>query len=135
MAFRPFLLCAFAGLVVGCQLTPDQRLVGAWSADRELCQIPDFGDDEHRFQNGIYAIQLKLSSDHTFILTGLTHIGGKWSIKDRTLTLKPAADSRQWQSRVISAMRRFTVSRDFSQMKIDIPTPMGSMVIVLDKTA
>ena len=134
MAPKPFLLCAFVGLMVGCQLTPDQQLIGAWSADRGLCQVPDFGDDGHQFENAIYATQLKLSADHTFILTGLRQMGGKWSFKNGALTLKPAADSHVWQSRIVSAMRG-EVSPDFSQMKLSVHTPWGEIVIVLEKTA
>ena len=135
MALRPILVCAFACLVFGCQLTSDQQLIGAWTADRALCQIPNFGDDSHQFENVIYATQLKLSSDHTFILTGLRQLGGKWSYQDGTLTLKPATDAHQWELRIITASRRLKVSPDFSQMRIGIDTPAGEIVIVLDKTA
>ena len=135
MAVKPFLLCILAGFLVGCQFTPDEQLVGAWSADRAQCQIPDFGDNQRQFENAIYATQLKLSSDHTFILTGLRQIGGKWSYKNGTLNLKPSADSHLWQSRILAAMRKLTVSPDFGEMKITIETQIGDILVVLDKTA
>ena len=137
MAFKPWLLCALVGLSFGCQLSPDQQLVGAWTADRRLCQVPDLSawDDDHRFENGVYASQLKLSADHTFILTGLRQLGGKWSFSNGTLTLKPAEDSHLAAWQVVSAIRELSVAPDFTQMKITIPTHIGDIVIVLDKTA
>jgi hypothetical protein len=137
MANKPFLLLALGLCLFGCQYGPDQQLVGAWSADRLLTKIPDLPipQGSRRLQNGIYATQLKLSADHTFILTGLRQTGGKWSYSKGVLTLKPAQDSKPGQWGLVSEIHRLKVEPDFSRMTVVIPLPFGQIVIVLDKTA
>ena len=137
MASKPFLLISLGLCLIGCQYGPDQQLVGAWTTNRRLTKLPEFPfpDLRKRIENGIYATQLKLSADHTFVLSGLRQVGGKWSYAKGQITLEPAIDPKQGQTKLPMQIRQLTVEPDFNQMTVTVPLPFGQLVLVLDKTA
>ncbi len=137
MAIKPFLALLVLATMAGCQLGPDQQLVGAWTANRQLSKVPtipfpEFGD---RVERGVHSTQLKLSADHTFILTGLRQIGGAWKYENGVLTLSPATGADSPQMKLLDGLFHMKVNPDFSQMKATITSAFGPFVIVLDKTA
>ncbi len=131
------MLLALALSAIGCQLGPDQALVGAWTTNRELTKVPSIAFPEfgRRFKLGIESVQLKISSDHTFVLTGLPQAGGKWSFKQGKLHLMPSPEAQSQASKIEAAMNDFQVNFNSMRMDTTVMTPFGPLYLVLDKTA
>jgi hypothetical protein len=137
MAIKPWIVLIACVCLAGCDCSPDQQMIGAWTTNRRLSKIPDvpyFGKNS-KFRNGLYAIQLKLTGDHTFVLAGLRQFGGTWSYEKGVLTLTPAKDAQPSQWKISSEIHKLTVSPDFSRMTASFPMPFGTIELVLDKTA
>jgi hypothetical protein len=136
MSFKPLLCIAVIFAIAGCQFTDDQRLIGAWSADRENTTIPQFPFAEwsDHMRNAIESSQLKLSADHTFILSGISEVGGTWDYKSNVLTLHAHASSAH-KSPLFDGDVDLKVDKAFGVMELDCPTQFGVIKLVLNKTA
>ena len=138
---RPLLALAALAVVVGsaCQENPDHRLIGAWSTDRTATHIPELPsrDVDRKLKRSIYAAQLKLSSDHTYVLSGFGQgsLIGRWQYQNSKLKLSDENGFKLGFSDPLALAHEFTVSPDFSRISVKVPTPVGDLTIVFDKTA
>ena len=133
-----FLICTVALAVCGCQSTPEQRLIGAWSTDRDRTVLPDLpsGAFDGRLRRQLYNVQLKLSADHTFSLSGLSQLGGTWKYENDSLVLTPQQNGAPMFGGAFLGLRTLKVDREFTSLTYTTQAPfLGSVKLVLVKTA
>lgn len=124
-------------LVVGCNPTIDQRLTGGWTVDldRTNVQIPSFIPRPKRFRDLILGTTLKLSSDHTFAMSGFMAVTGTWTYQTGKLTLVRDESSASLVPN--RAPKSFDLSVDpaFQRMEVRFPFPGQDLTVWLIKTS
>lgn len=102
-------------------------MIGVWSVDIAATKLPAISipGAQDRVSSLVANAQLKLLSDHTFVLSSGVVLEGKWTYAPGALTLIPSKGPKTLQA---------TIAPDEQSLALPVPTPLGEAVLKFRKS-
>lgn len=137
MRFLLPLLLILTLLAGGCASSPEDRVIGVWIAVPEETFIPPvpLPDLERQIRRYMRNLKVKLRSDKTFVVSSGAAVEGKWRLDGDRLILKRDKGGLEGPMGVTVEEMGGTVDFKKQRLTIEIPTPVGPLLIGMRKTA